>query len=492
MPRPFALLSISFRTLRHCLLPIGILLAIMTAPAMAQSSGAAAQGQSGGEAGAATSPADYGALVDLLKDPAKRDQLIAELERLSSGETAQAGESGAGSKGEAAGGGSFASEMVSVVSERIGEMAVSFGRLLDGGVSMDWQATYELGWRVVAALAIAYLVLFVGRLLLRRFWERLERYAQATSVRHRLFRVGLAVLVSLLSGALLIALGYLIAQANVWWLAGDDDRIRGVIGLALEAFIVVELARLLIKVAFAPALPGLRLFPIAEDESRFWSRWLSSVIWIAGYAAILLVPAIHDGGRADLAEAVGWAAAVVALAYTWGNLWRARSTVRDALLYRSERAERSVSTWALRLLAGTWHLLAMLYALGVFVVAIVRPEESLPFVALATFNTAVIAGSAVFVAAMLTQWIGRGVPVPDGVARRMPSLQRRLNTYVPLILRVIRIAIGVMAFFGILWAWSLANVFEWLVSDGGRIFLGVAIDIVIILLIALIAWLVAT
>jgi small conductance mechanosensitive channel len=193
-----------------------------------------------------------------------------------------------------------------------------------------------------------------------------------------------------------------------------------------------------------------------------------------------------------LARAVGWAAALLALGYTWGRIWHARHMVRKALLTRAEYAERAVSSWTLKLLAGGWHWLAMLYALGVFVVAIVRPGEALPFVALATFNTVVIVGSAIFIAAMLTQWIGRGVPVPERLLARMPTLQMRLNTYVPLILRVIRIAIGLVAFFAVLWVWNLVNVFGWLASESGWLLLGAVIDISIVLLIALAAWLVAT
>ena len=496
MPRLPAVLFASLHRLLCWSLPIGLLLALVAAPAMAQSNGAAAQ--SGSDGSASGGQADYGALVELLKDPGKRDQLIAELERLSSGSAGQSGKtaaggSDAGGDGESSGGvGGVASDVVGAVSEGIAEMAGAAGRLFGRDVSVDWLAVGQLAWRVVAALAVAYLVLFVGRLLLRRFWQRLERYAQATTVRHRLFRVGLAVLASLASGVVLVALAYLAAQTSVWWLADEDERIGSVLGLALQAFIVVELARLVIKVAFAPALPGLRLFPLSEEDSRFWSRWLSRVIWLTGYAGIMLVPAIQAGGEDDLARAVGWVVALLALVYTWSHLWRGRHMVRGALTARAERAERTVSSWALHLLGGTWHWLAMLYALGVFVVAIVRPGESLPFVALATFNTAVIVGSAIFIAAMLTQWIGRGVPVPEGLLKRMPTLQLRLNTYVPLILRVIRIVIGLMAFFGLLWAWNLVNVFGWLASEGGRGLLAATIDIAIVLLIALVAWLVAT
>ena len=466
-------------------------LAVVAGPTMAQSSDGAA-GQSAAKTNSEGGQGDYAALVDLLKDPGKRDQLIAELERLAAGDGGSAdvaASSGADVAGVTDG---LGVGLVGLVSGTISEMAGAIGRLMEGELEVDWPATAQLAWQVVAVLALAYLVLVLGRRLLGPLWRRLEAYAQSATDRHRLLHVGLAVIVSLGSGLVLIAIAYVPAQASAWWLAGGDQGTAGLLGLALQAFLMVETARLLVKVAFAPALPGLRLFPLSEEDSRFWSRWLSRVIWLTGYAGVMLVPAIQDAGHADLANAVGWSVALLALGYTWSCLWRARGMVRSALASRAERSQRALASWALQLLAVSWHWLAMLYALGVFVVAIVRPGESLPFVALATFNTALIVGVAIFIAAMLTQWIGRGVPVPERLLVRMPTLQLRLNTYVPLILRIVRVVIGLVALFGVLWAWNLANVFAWLASDGGQWLLSATVDIAIVLLIALVAWLVAT
>ena len=458
-------------------------------PALAQQAGSNA-GPPAAEAPAGDGQGDYAAVAELLKDPTKRDRLIAELERLAagSGEEAPSAEQDGDVSGMADG---VLGALGGLVSGTVSDVAGATGRLLDGGFRIDWPAVAQLAWRTVTVLLLAYVVLALGRRVLGPLWRRLERYAQSATARHRLLHVGLAVVVSLGTGIALLAVSYVAAQAAAWWLA-DGERQAAVLGLALQAFLLVEFARMLVKTALAPALPGLRLFPLSEDDSHFWAGWLSRVIWLMGYTGILLVPAIHLAGQPDLASAVGWAAALLALAYTWAQLWRARGMVREALVARAERSERTLTSWALRVLAISWHWLAMVYALGVFVVAITRPGESLPFVALATFNTALIVGVAIFVAAMLTQWIGRGVPVPESLLIRMPTLQLRLNTYIPLILRIVRVVIGLVAFFGVLWAWSLANVFAWLSSAGGQWLLAATVDIAIVLLIALVGWLVAT
>ena len=468
-------------------LVLGVLMLVAAGPTLAQSAAAtsAETTESAGGQG------DYAAVAELLKDPAKRDRLIAELERLASGDGKEPSDAEQGGDVPGMADGLIAA-IVGQVGGTVSEVAGASARLLAGGFQVDWPRVVELGWRVGLVLLLAYLLLGLGQRLLAPLWQRLERYAHSATARHRLVRVGLAVIVNLGTGMAMVALAYVAAQAAAWWLADGDRQTANVLALALQAFIVVEFARLLIKAVFAPTLPGLRLFALSEQDSRFWARWLSRVIWLMGYTGILLVPAIESAGEPDLASAVGWLAALLALAYTWSRLWRARGMVRAALSARADRSSRALAGWALQLLAVSWHWLAMIYALGVFVVAITRPGESLPFVALATFNTAVIVGVAIFVAAMLTQWIGRGVPVPERLLARMPTLQLRLNTYVPIILRLVRIVIGLLAFFGVLWAWSLVNVFGWFASDGGRWLLTATIDISIVLLIALVAWLVAT
>lgn len=482
----------------------GILLSmlLMTAgPVVAQQTGSLAQSVTGQSADAEESsqPAAgaeaeaggegrYAGLLELLKDPAKRDELIAELERLSSAD-GDSPEQSANAPGDADG---IASGLVDVVSGTVADMAGAASRLVKDGVDVDWVSAGQIIWRTGVALAIAYLVLAIGRRLLGRVWRRLDAYAQSAPTRNRLFRTGVAVLASLALGVMVLAVAYLAAQTSVWWLADGDETTGAVLGLALQAFIVVEVARLLVSTAFAPASPGLRLFPLSKADSHFWSGWLSRVIWLTGYAGIMLVPAIELAEHDDLASAVGWGVALVALAYTWTHLWKARGMVSGALSVRAERSRQPLASWAFQLLAASWHWLAMIYATGVFVVAIMRPGVALPFVALATFNTVVIVGVSIFVAAMLTQWIGRGVPVPQSLLRRMPTLQLRLNTYVPLILRIVRIVIGIVAFFGVLSVWHLVDMFAWLASDGGRWLLVAVTDITIVLFVALTVWLVAT
>ncbi len=478
----------------------GILLSVLlvaAGPALAQQVGSQAQSAAGQSADAeASSPAGgegrYAGLIELLEDPAKRDQLIAELERLSSSSAESSGdasEQATDASGTTVG---IASGLVGIVSGTVADMAGAASRLAKDGVDVEWVLVGQIAWRAVAALAIAYLVLVIGRRLLGGVWRRLDAYAQSATTRHRLFRTGIAVLASLALGVVLLAVAYVAAQASVWWLADGNEITGAVLGLTLQAFIVVEVAHLVIATAFAPASPGLRLFRMSKADSDFWSGWLSRVVWLMGYGGVMLVPAIELADRDDLARAVGWGVALVALAYTWSRLWKARSTVRAALVSRGERSRQAVASWAYQLLGASWHWLAMIYAMGVFVMAITRPGESLPFVALATFNTVAIVGAAIFVAAMLTQWIGRGVPVPDSLLCRMPTLQLRLNTYVPLILRIVRIVIGIVALFGVLSVWHLVDMFAWLASDNGRWLLASVIDISIVLLIALLAWLVAT
>lgn len=495
MLRALVVRSVSFIRPWLWLLTATLLMALTTSLVMAQTPGSTG-GQPSSESAGSGGEGSYAALVELLKDPVQRERLIAELEQLSADGESNGNDSTAGDGAEISGiTDGPASGLVRLVSRTMGEMAGAIQRLVVDGWLVDWPVVGALAWRLMAVLALAYLVLVLGQRLLEPLWQRLERHLQSVTERHRLFHVSMAALVSLALGAGLLAVAFVVAQAIVWWLADGDRYTAEVLGLALQAFIVVEAARLLIKVVFAPRSPGMRLFPLSEENSRYWSRWLSRATWLIGYVGIMLVPAIQGGGHLDLASAIGWAAALLALAYTWNRLWVARPMVRSGLVAcadRAARAERALTAWTWQLLAISWHWLALIYALGVFVVAIIRPGESLPFVALATLKTAVIVGGSIFVAAMLSGWISRGVSMPEGLMARLPTLQLRLNAYVPLILRILRGVIALVALAGIFWVWGLVNVFAWFTSEGGRWLLAATFDILIVLLIALTVWLVAT
>ncbi|MFN2382232.1 MAG: hypothetical protein ABR561_06745, partial [Guyparkeria sp.] len=247
------------------------LLLVLTGPALAQQAGGSGAGASSQAAESPESGAEgrYAGLLELLKDPAKRDELIAELERLSSGQAKSAQGESSGSDAEPAAdtagiADGIASGFAGVVSGTVADMTGAATRLVKRGVDADWVAVGQVAWRAAVALAIAYLVLVIGRRLLAGVWRRLDTCAQAATTRSRLFRTGVSVLAALALGVVLLLVAYVAAQASVWWLADGDELTSTVLGLALQAFILVEVARLLIVTAFAPALDGLRLFRLSK------------------------------------------------------------------------------------------------------------------------------------------------------------------------------------------------------------------------------------
>ncbi|HZJ81752.1 MAG TPA: hypothetical protein VFC95_03555, partial [Guyparkeria sp.] len=102
MSRALVVRSVSFIRPWLWLLTATLLVALTTSPAMAQTTGSTGDQPSSESAGSG-GEGSYAALVELLKDPAQRERLIAELEQLSADGESDGNDSAAGDGAETPG-----------------------------------------------------------------------------------------------------------------------------------------------------------------------------------------------------------------------------------------------------------------------------------------------------------------------------------------------------------------------------------------------------
>ncbi|HHO81677.1 MAG TPA: mechanosensitive ion channel, partial [Halothiobacillus sp.] len=346
-------------------------------------------------------------------------------------------------------------------------------------------------WRIAVLGVAAYLLLFILTRAFRPLSARLAELVGRGSERKRLLITGLALVGYYILGALSVLISWLAANALGLLLSPPSAGTAALLAGFVSAFLYVELARLVLSVLFTPSQENFRLFKIQPKHARHWRNWMGLTILFVGYVSLAVVPALEAAGRNGLAELTSWGVAVVAIIFVWRQLWRSRQPVCDALCERAEQTNNNTFSWMLRTLGKTWHWLAILYATGVFIVAVINPGEALVFVAQATVSSALIIGLAVFLSAVLTQWIGKGVHLPATWVARLPLLEQRLNTYVPLLLKILRLVIGIIALMGLSAVWQLGNGFVWLAGERGSALMSTIFDVALILLIALTIWLVA-
>lgn len=487
------------RALRSLLL--GLLLAV---PLMSQAgaipglTGAAAQSSNHSDAKAAE-PVDYQALADLLEDPKARQALVDQLRKMAeNGARSGTGAASAATGKSPANDMAIAQHLAGATAAFFADarhsaeaVAKTFRRLYAQDDSrINWSAMASTGWRLGALFLLVYVLIVGVDLALRNTWRRLAHWADKGSQRRHLLRIMGALLLAGVTGVAVIGVVYLVGNGLAMWLAQEQSRTGAVLAMFLNAFIVIELSRLALRLVLVPNVSGLRLFPVSQSMARYWARWATVLLWTVGYTTLFLVPLTREAIGVDAARALQWTVSTFALVYTFAMILRRRHAMARAMQERAERFESGLASWLMDILSRSWHVWAMAYFLMVYVVSVTRPGDALPFVARATGLSVLVIGAGILASVVLGQLAGNRIRLSDHHRRRVPLLEQRLNTYLPLFLRLVRVVIGIVVAAGILAIWHVVDAFAWLTTDRGQLFLGTAIDILLIVLLAVAVWLV--
>lgn len=298
--------------------------------------------------------------------------------------------------------------------------------------------------------------------------------------------------VAIVGGLVVDVLVILLAAAVGYGVALFATGERGVLGpferLFINAFVAVEIARSLVRMVFASHYQHLRLLPMEDDLARYWNAWLERVTSIAGYGVLLVVPLI----AATLSAAVGQMVSLIIMLgvyiYAVRVIWKNRASIRSRLTNRARLSSTAFFGTLLRMLARTWHLLAIAYFTVLLVVTQVDPAGSLPYMVHGTLQSALAIGIGLLLSALLTALLSRRITLSQDLRTRLPMLESRLNSYVPAALRGIRLFILVTVTLFVLDAWRVFSLSAWIASESGSAAIATVVRVAIILLFAALIW----
>src|SRR5690606_32517195 len=141
-----------------------------------------------------------------------------------------------------------------------------------------------------------------------------------------------------------------------------------------------------------------------------------------------------------------------------------RDTVRSRLMSRAEAGRADPLSRTLSLVARVWHIAAIAYLVGVFLLWLTRPETALPFVLSATWKSVVAVLLGTIIASFISRAASGGMRLPEDVRARLPLLEQRLNAFVPGVLRVVRTIVTLAVIVTIIDVWGIADIAQWLAS----------------------------
>lgn len=468
----------------------------------AQQAGAAAVTTAAGERQSMAEARD--ALVKVLQDPAGRAALIGLLEGLGQAEQAGGAASGASNGAAALAAPAAAEPQDDTFAVRVGaytkyviddfinvaeRMTISlrgFHLLATGEVTVKWDRIRHTALELLVVFACAFAVYWLLRQFGRPVADRLEKQA---GQRGWLWRAGLLLLLALADAVALLlgaVAGYAAALIRLGPLQSGLSLFET---LALNAFVITGLARLALRITFSPAREKLRLLPMSNTHARYWSRRLGFVVSFLGYGVMLAVPVANLTISIAVGNALRVLVVLLATAIAAIIVLVNRNDVKTSMAAYAHSLEGEIGRHALLALSRVWAPLALLYILVVFGIWITRPFEATRVVVTGTGLTMLTVLGAMLLSLMMTRAISGGIRLPEDLKETLPELEGRVNRFIPHVLQVLRVLVGLLAGAILLQVWSVLDVTGWLFEGAGGGLMGRLTSALVIVLICFGIWL---
>src|SRR5471032_112792 len=282
---------------------------------------------------------------------------------------------------------------------------------------------------------------------------------------------------------LTVAAGNLFTQ----YVNGGSALIARQQALFLSAFAVIEFFKAVLRLLFAPNFDYLRPFPLRDQTASYWNTRLAWVSGLIGYGLMVAVPIVATQINYPAAAVVNF---VVMLAMTLYASWlilHNRKTIHHEFNLLAERSMAFFSV-ILRTLGHIWHVLAVSYFLVLFFLSQFDFAGSLTFMMAATVKSLVIIALGALISGLLSRWILKRITLPEDINRRYPMLQKRINSYIPGGLKILRVLVVLSVTLSLLDAWQVFNLHQWLTTESGQQVVGGVTHILLILFFAIVSW----
>ena len=288
-------------------------------------------------------------LLEVLKDDDARAALIADLEKSldASGDPAGDENPAIETITEAADAeGVSVGRQIALITQQIGQDTVSTltsfwngfergGKVFSGLSGAELTVLLEAIPGLLAVIAITVALFVVLRYLARGLYARMGRTAEHVG----LFRsIGLFLGSNLLDAFIVVvawAAGYLITILAV----GEVGQIGIRQSMYLNAFLLVEMTKVVIRSFLSPVASGLRLVPVGDKAAAALTRYLSIVVSVLGYGQLLVVPIVNQSVNTAAGAGVSALLSVLVLLYFVYIVLRRRKAVTRWLQSEADPSE---------------------------------------------------------------------------------------------------------------------------------------------------------
>ena len=448
------------------------------------------------------------AMVSTLENPDARARLVEQLRALvaaqkglaqateAEGESALPQTLGARALG-------FLAERMDVVSRQLVQVANVFADLPGAAAWMHRQLDdptarerwVQIGIQLALILAVGVAVTrLVGWLL-----SRPRRALAARPVPSTLVRIPLLLGRALLELAPVAA--FLVLAYTVLSVTEPGPRVRLVALAIVNATVIVQVFLIAVRILFAPEAANLRLVRTSDTGARRAYVWSRRLIAAAVYGYFLAegayVLGLPLGAYGALLKLLGVVIAGMLVALILQNRVGVADWMRGnplsgdgdpaATAERESEGQGAVLRSARRRFADIWHVLAIVYVvvtLGVWVLNVYGGFEYLARATAVTIVTVVVARLTV---SGLNRALRRGLRLNRDMGGSLPQLHERAYFYLPIVQRIGKTAIWLLALAVVLNGWGIDTT-TWTESALGRRIVGSVLSITLLLAASVVAW----
>lgn len=459
-----------------------LMLLVTIAPASAQSV-PTILGVEGAESAPPITPADE--LVRILEDDRARAQLIEMLRQAT-----PAADEGAASASDDLSLARQLADYTRGVAEGASNTIRSFGRAIsDLGRAFD--GTFNADFGGLRAIALGLLIVALGlfgsyfalRILANRLMTRVLSGSAERGLVARLGRTISAIAIDGGSVVLAWGLGYVLAL-------NSGALPQGQMGLnqtlLLNAFLLVEMSKLALRIVLAPRHPEARFLRVGDGNAVYWSFWAGRVISLVGYTFMFVSPVLAQSVAPEAAAAVQVLVMATAIAICVVVVLQNRDDVRQWLGEVAAHRDNDGLGRVLLAVGQYWHVLVIVYLVALLLVWFANPETALPFMIGATAQSLMAVAIGSIVVSFVSRFVSGGLHVPDDVRQRLPLLETRLHAFVPRVMAVVRWIVIAVVILAIGQAWALFDFMTWLNSEEGLRVAGAVVSATLIVLVAIV------
>ncbi|WP_168990381.1 mechanosensitive ion channel domain-containing protein [Aureimonas flava] len=357
----------------------------------------------------------------------------------------------------------------------IGGLVAQAGYFLSGAQAINlprvWNAILPVSTIAFATLAALALASFVRRRIARWLGSKAKPKAPV-------LRLALAT-VAMLADALTVILAAAAGHATSLFLTGGPPDINE--ALFLNAFALTELIKVGLAAFVSPHVPSLRLTPFSDGQARYWYRRLALVVTLLGYTFLFVAPVVQSISSVAAGNAVRFMVVTVSFLFVLWLILANRERVKLRLQRSYREGARNPQSRFYQFLGHVWWLLAASFVTALFALWISSPRSGFQFMLSASLVSVAAMAIGGLVVSILTRIIVRGIRVSDATRDRFPLLERRINSFIPKLLLVLRIIVIATVVAVILDAWSIFDLDTFSSSAFGRRFSGGLLGALLIL-----------